>query len=131
MLDLESKLTEAAIGVAHLHESKDFSHGRFMLAMRGDRAAAPKIMMLVGEKDPYERLLVRTLKGLGDVAMLTTQTDGPVGALELLIEVQMLVYEIAAAIDPAMDISKPGSKIPRQGLKLYKWRHPKTQSDTP
>ena len=33
MLDIESKLTESGVGTTQLHESKDFSHGRFILVM--------------------------------------------------------------------------------------------------
>ena len=119
MLDLESKLAESGLGTAHIHESKDFSHGRFILVMKEQRASIPKIMVHVGPEDPYESYLQKTLEKKCRVISLSTTEHDALGALEILIKVQFLVQKIGEV--SGLDISRPAS-IPSAGLRLYRWR---------
>lgn len=124
MLDLESKWVEGDLGPVTVHQSKDFSHGRFMSLLAAERRAAP-LMLSVGD-DPYEAELLSTLldehRASEDLVALPcrlqTQQKGLLGALELLIAVQ----EVAAwaGHEIGKDLSRP-ERIDPGGLRLYWW----------
>jgi hypothetical protein len=119
--DFEGKITEGGAGIVRIHESKDFSHGRFMSIMNG-RSPASLIIGLVfciGEPSPYEKKLISSLKKYQPVITVCSQFKGILGGLELLVIVQFLIRYIGEAL--GKDLSRPSS-IPQRGLSLYKWR---------
>ena len=124
--DLESKITEGNLGWVRLHDEKDFSHGRFMSVLSLDHANEPALLFRSAESSSYTDKLERVLRsrskeGVAKTAMISSSSDGAVGALDLLVKTQLLVRELAALLK--VDISRPGyDKIPRHGLSLYKWK---------
>lgn len=119
MWDVESKFVEANLGPAVLHESKDFSHGRFMSVLSRD-ATPPKaaLLLTVGPPLEYEQALAEALATRLDVHVLSSQHVGTLGALELVIRVQEIVQRIGQRM--RRDISRP-SHVPSAGLRLYRW----------
>jgi len=123
MLDMESKFTEANLGLVHLHEAKDLSHGRFMTVLEPSRKGEPLVSFSVpsDSAEPaqrYEMALSKVLsKNRKHFPFVATQT-ACAGALELLISVQILVQRLGRA--RGVDVSKP-KRIPKDGLSLYRW----------
>lgn len=121
MLDLEGKMIETDLVSVVLHETRDFSHGRFMSVMpRGGDTwnDDPVILFSAAEPDPYESELRRSFPN-EKVVEISTSEDNGLGALELLVLSQVIAVRVGE--DLGKDISKPG-RIPRVGLELYKWK---------
>jgi sugar/nucleoside kinase (ribokinase family) len=118
MIDLESKFTETFLGNLHLHESKDFSHGRFMSLFSKSDVRIPVIFLHVGIWHHYEKLLFKTVSKYCQILLLDEPENSILGALRLLIQVQHFAQDCASLVEK--DISRPGN-IPADGLKLYKW----------
>jgi sugar/nucleoside kinase (ribokinase family)/fructoselysine-6-P-deglycase FrlB-like protein len=122
LLDLESKFVEAAVCDVQIHESKDFSHGRFMsvLGEHAPRPARPAALVSVGRPSRYDNELIEILrKNEHHVGVLQSVADGPLGGLELLIRVQRLAQ--LTAEDLGRDLSRPGNPSP-DGLRLYRYK---------
>ena len=123
MLDLDAKLVEAGLCGVETHESKDFSHGRFMLVLGKAGRRAPRIFLQTGN-DPYEKKLLEVLSADSKTPLLhiALEDQGTLGALALLIEVQFLIKKVGRRLqaDRSYDITKP-SRIPSKGLQLYRW----------
>ena len=119
LLDLESKFVEANLGFVQLHESKDFSHGRFMSVLDSKHSNLPALSLQVGIRDQYEELLLRVLTKHGPVVEYASLFDDVLGSLECLIASQIIVEKIGR--DRDVDISRP-KDIPSAGLRLYKYR---------
>lgn len=119
MIDVESKFVEGGLGTAHLHESKDFSHGRFIRVFDEARSGDAKLLIRVGRKSSYEDTLAKTLGKIGPLIPVISENDGVLGALEVLIEVQFIIQKLGEAL--GIDISRP-KKIPAEGLRLYRWK---------
>lgn len=117
MLDVESKFTEASLGVVQLHESKDFSHGRFMSVLVDPPPAA--LFLSVGPPTNYEQELVAQLDRVTSVVTIETHSAGVLGSLEMLFVVQLIVQKIGEMLD--RDISRP-IEVPPGGVRLYR-RH--------
>jgi sugar/nucleoside kinase (ribokinase family)/fructoselysine-6-P-deglycase FrlB-like protein len=124
ILDLESKLTEGNVCSVQIHESKDFSHGRFMLSMNNPSSEYPKLILQVG-KNQYEDLLFRVLSeksGKNKVVYIQSRDNGLIGGLELLIRIQLFTLHLAEIMyKDGKDITKP-DLIPKRGLELYRWK---------
>ena len=113
-LDLESKLTEAALANASVTDFRNFGHGRhYWLASRGART---RVVLFVTPED--RRVADRTLSTLPPEALpvvLSTEDRGPAGALDLLYQAMHLIQVLAdhQNVDPG----RP--HIPRFGRRLY------------
>ena len=119
MLDIESKFAEASLGPALLHESKDFSHGRFMSVLSRDaKPPSAALLLSVGPPLEYELALADALATRLDVHVLSSEQTETLGALELVIRVQDIVQRIGQRM--RRDISRP-AHIPSAGLGLYRW----------
>lgn len=117
MLDIESKLTESALGVARIHESKDFSHGRFLSVL--DRPVRPRVLFLgAGKRLRYEERLLSVLRDHALVVEIRSEVAGLLGCVDLLAHCQSLSEQAARQV--GKDISRPQS-IPKAGLELYSW----------
>lgn len=115
-LDLESKMTESASVVVRLHDTKDFSHGRFVSVLESNHA---RLLISVGSPTPYRDRLAEVLSAdAGRFATLETKSAGAVGAFEALVAVQHLAT--LTAVFSGGDLSRPET-IPQAGLELYKW----------
>ena len=133
MLDLESKWVEGDLGPITVHQSKDFSHGRFMSLLGSGRPAVP-VMLSVGEDDVYEHELLGALgdehiasDGLVDRPLrLASSYSGLLGALELLIDVQEVA--VVAGSQLGKDLSRP-ERIDPGGLRLYAWKSLSTEAE--
>ena len=120
LMDLESKFVEGGLGKIQVHEMKDFSHGRFISVLGPNFKKNPIIVLGVGAWHRYEKLLIDTLGKDRKVVKLKSEFDGILGTLDLLIKIQYFIT-FCAEIQSIKDISYPKT-IPRDGLKLFKWR---------
>lgn len=117
MLDIESKLTESALGVARIHEAKDFSHGRFLSVL--GRPVRPRVLFLgAGKRSTYEEHLLEVLGTHALVVEVRSEVPGLLGCVDLLAHCQSLTEQAARQL--GRDISRPQS-IPPDGLQLYSW----------
>lgn len=115
-LDVESKWTEAALGVVRLHEAKDLSHGRYLSVLAGQH---PRVLHLIAGPDTgYDAALSSTLHAHANVTTVRAG-HGPLGALGLLSAVAHLA--VAAGVAAGVDISRPDF-IPSAGTDLYAWQ---------
>lgn len=112
--DIESKLTEAALGSALLSDYRNFGHGRHhWFDKRGENSC---IIALV---TPIEReLAYKTIGCLPNsvpVIYIETELDGPQASIDLLLKAFRFVNDLGEArgIDPG----KPG--VPGYGRLLY------------
>lgn len=113
-LDIESKLTEAALGSALLSDYRNFGHGRHhWFDKRGENSC---IIALV---TPIEReLAYKTIGCLPKsvpVIYIETELDGPQASIDMLLKAFRFVNDLGEArgIDPG----KPG--VPGYGRLLY------------
>lgn len=113
--DIESKLTEAALGSALISDYRNFGHGRHhWFDKRGDNSG---IIALV---TPIEReLAYKTIGCLPKsvpVIYIETELDGPQASIDMLLKAFRFVNDLGEArgIDPG----KPG--VPGYGRILYK-----------
>jgi HAD superfamily hydrolase (TIGR01484 family) len=113
-IDLESKLTEAAINTVLLSDYRNFGHGRHhWFAKRNTNSG------IVGLSSPTENELAEmTLSKIPkDIPSLLLQSsyNGPMASIDLLIKIFYLVRElgIVRGIDPG----RPG--VPTFGRQLY------------
>ena len=112
--DIESKLTEAALGSALLSDYRNFGHGRHhWFDKRGENSG---IIALV---TPVEReLAYKTIGSLPKsvpVIYIETELDGPQASIDMLLKAFLFVNDLGEArgIDPG----KPG--VPGYGRILY------------
>lgn len=125
-VDVESKFTEAALGNVRLADYRNFAHGRHLwLAKRGAESA---VLALITPDD--QALAEQTLALLPDAVpkiRLTTSICGPVGGLDLLVQVLHLVQAVASArgIDPGQP------RVPPFGRRLYHLHLPSIAPETP
>jgi hydroxymethylpyrimidine pyrophosphatase-like HAD family hydrolase len=116
-IDIESKFTEAAIGVVQLADFRNFGHGRHVwLAKRGDRTG---ILSLTTPND--RELAAKTLSLVpSDVPIAEVQFDG----CHLLVCLSSIVFAICVAgwagRERGIDPGRPG--VPDFGRKLYHLR---------
>lgn len=124
LYDLESKFIEGGMCSVQIHESKDFSHGRFMYSLKKPGLDVPKVLLQVGN-DKYEQALFNQIQKRGrntPVICIETEEEGIKGGFELLLKVQYFIYTVSKALyGENKDITKPAS-IPSEGLKLYRWK---------
>lgn len=114
--DFESKMTESGVAVVRLHESKDFSHGRFIA---GVGRSHPTLLLGVGKPTRYHRALARALEAsTGGFSELRFPRPGGLGALDALVAGQRLA-ELTARFT-GVDMSRP-RRIPEEGVELYRW----------
>ena len=112
--DIESKLTEAALGSALLSDYRNFGHGRHhWFAKRKENSC---IIALIS---PVERdLAIKTIKSLpSDVPVIYIETDleTPAASIDMLLKAFQFVNDLGEArgIDPG----RPG--VPAYGRLLY------------
>lgn len=118
-LDLESKMTESATVAARLHDTKDFSHGRFLSVLE---TTHPRLLITVGKPTPYQMELAKVLRSdMGQFHHLGFDREGSLGALDALIAAQHIA--VLTADFSHRDLSRPET-IPKAGLALYKWEGP-------
>lgn len=121
MLDLESKFVEGGLAPITLHDSKDFSHGRFQSLSLEPVLAQAVLTLRVGAKTHYEQLLERVLRQeVGDdrVVELAARAPDALGMLESLLAVQNFAVKIGTG--RSLDISKP-KRVGKSWLQLYRW----------
>lgn len=124
MLDLESKFVEGGLAPVTLHDSKDFSHGRFQSLSLEPVLSQAVLTLRTGQETYYEHILSRVLrKEVGDlrVVELAAATTESLGMLEMLLAVQN--FSVKIGTQRGIDISKP-KKIARNWLQLYRWDSP-------
>jgi len=114
-VDFESKMTESRAAVVRLHDTKDFSHGRFLSAVDEPH---PKLMLSVGGVTSYERALADAVATPGHLVHWDFNRGSSLGAFDALVELQYLAETVARA--SGKDLSRP-SDIPTRGLRLYQW----------
>jgi fructoselysine-6-P-deglycase FrlB-like protein len=120
MQDVESKLTETGLGIARLHEAKDFSHGRFVSVLN-QKYSRPALLLGTGKTTLYEERLREVLQRHCVFFELRSTEESLLGAVDLLTQVQYLVEHVGRQL--GADISRPRT-IPADGLSLYQWESP-------
>jgi fructoselysine-6-P-deglycase FrlB-like protein len=113
-VDLESKLTEAALAHVQLADYRNFGHGRHhWLAKRGESAAV--IALVTPAERDIARRTLKLLPSTVPVLELSTDDATPAAALDLVVQVFHLTGEVGRTrgIDPG----RPG--VPSFGSKLY------------
>ena len=112
--DIESKLSEAALGATLLSDYRNFGHGRHhWFSKRGERSA---IVALVSPRE--KDLAQKTISCLPEdvpVITITSDIDNPKASIDLLVKAFRFVADLGQArgIDPG----KPG--VPSYGRMLY------------
>ncbi len=119
--DIESKLSEAALGNVQLCDYRNFGHGRHHWFAK--RNIGSLILALI---TPHEQELAqKTLNSLpSNIQIVRLQTDAPnySGSIELLIKSYYFVNQVG--ITRKIDPGKPG--VPDFGRKLYNLQYIKT-----
>jgi hydroxymethylpyrimidine pyrophosphatase-like HAD family hydrolase/fructoselysine-6-P-deglycase FrlB-like protein len=112
--DLESKFTEAALGVVQVADFRNFGHGRHHWLAKHGRLQAVLALTTPAERDLARRTL-KLIPSSVPTAQVQVQQDGPVAAIAALVH----VYYLAAAAGRArkLDPGRPG--VPSFGSKLY------------
>ncbi len=100
-VDFESKLMEGGVASVHLTDLRNYAHGRHHWLERHGESTA--LVALVTPE--WATLLDRTLEQISpsvEVIRLQASHDGPLGAIELVVEQMRLFGQIAAAhgMDP-------------------------------
>lgn len=116
-IDLESKLTEAALGAVQLADYRHFAHGRHhWLAKHGDHTGILAILTRA-DRELAERMLSLLPRGV-PVVRLHAHGTGVIANLAALVQVMMVTGTAGSArgIDPG----DPG--VPSFGRKVYHMR---------
>ena len=100
-VDFESKLVEGGVASIHLTDLRNYAHGRYNWLERHGKTTT-LVALITPEWAP---LLDRTLEHLSpsvEVIRLQASHEGPLGAIELVVEQMRLFGQIAAAhgLDP-------------------------------
>lgn len=120
-VDIESKFCEGGLMPVILHESKDFSHGRFM-SLVGRQSYA--LILQASHRWDYQSALVRVVRdilGEDNVLVVRSGLESPEATLDLLLHSHLIVKAVAKRL--GIDISRPtrGGRLPSGALELYKW----------
>lgn len=120
-IDLESKVAESGFGTIQIHDSKDFSHGRFMQVFGSDDQEVPIIYYRTGVATDYENALIETIERNhgATIVKMTSDHEGIMGLWHCFFENQLLFAGIADS--SGLDVSRPRHINPG-GLRLYKWK---------
>lgn len=119
VIDLESKLCEGGIIGAQVHETKDFSHGRFISVFGHEREYAGSIFLSSGQRGSYEEMLGSVLSSTFPMTVIESSERGEYGGFELLVRVQFFSHWLSNSL--GIDLSRPADPIPPRGLSLYRW----------
>ena len=112
--DIESKLTEAALGYALLSDYRNFGHGRHhWFDKRGENSCIIALVTPVERELAYKT--IRCLPKSVPVIYIETELDGPQASIDMLLKAFRFVNDLGEArgIDPG----KPG--VPGYGRLLY------------
>lgn len=112
--DIESKLTEAALGSALLSDYRNFGHGRHhWFDKRGENSCIIALVTPVERELAYKT--IRCLPKSVPVIYIETELDGPQASIDMLLKAFRFVNDLGEArgIDPG----KPG--VPGYGRLLY------------
>ena len=112
--DIESKLTEAALGSALLSDYRNFGHGRHhWFDKRGDNSGIIALVTPVERELAYKT--IGCLPKSVPVIYIETELDGPQASIDMLLKAFRFVNDLGEArgIDPG----KPG--VPGYGRILY------------
>lgn len=122
MTDIESKFTEASLAPVILHDSKDFSHGRFISIGSTTPLSGGTLMLRDSRTSEYEDHLVEVLKRRGDrIFEIRSRQSGALALLDLFLAVQAFSVHFGGAAQ--IDISRPGN-VHQDWLGLYRWSGP-------
>ena len=114
VVDFESKLVEGGVANIHLTDLRNYAHGRYHWLERHGKTTA-LVSLITPEWAP---LLDRTLEHLSpsvEVIRLQASHEGPLGAIELVVEQMRLFGQIAGA--HGLDPGNPPA--PEFGRKLF------------
>lgn len=113
-IDIESKLTEAALANAQVADYRNFAHGRHhWLAKKGGKSS---VLALVTSEDA--KIADRTLRLIPDsvpILRIYTERSGPSASIDLLARVFFLVA--AMGKERGIDPGRPG--VPLFGSRIY------------
>ena len=112
--DIESKLTEAALGSALLSDYRNFGHGRHhWFDKRGDNSCIIALVTPVERELAYKT--IGCLPKSVPVIYIETELEGPLASIDMLLKAFRFVNDLGKArgIDPG----KPG--VPGYGRLLY------------
>lgn len=116
--DIESKLTEAALGSALLSDYRNFGHGRHhWFDKRGENSCIIALVTPVERELAYKT--IGCLPKSVPVIYIETELDGPQASIDMLLKAFRFVNDLGEArgIDPG----KPG--VPGYGRLLYNFNY--------
>ena len=112
--DIESKLTEAALGSALLSDYRNFGHGRHhWFDKRSENSCIIALVTPIDRELAYKT--IRCLPKSVPAIYIETELDGPQASIDLLLKAFRFINDLgeARSIDPG----KPG--VPEYGRMLY------------
>ena len=114
--DLESKIIESGLGLAIVHEKKDFSHGRFNTIEYHSPYA---IIFFDNEDGKYSQKLLEYLydRKIPRIIVLSSNRGKVLGDFDLLIGCQFFAKYLS--LELKIDLSQPN--YPAEAMKLYKY----------
>jgi hydroxymethylpyrimidine pyrophosphatase-like HAD family hydrolase len=122
-LDLESRFTEAALGLVQLADFRNFAHGRHHWLAK--HAGTSGVLALVGPED--ERLASATLSVLPpDVPAVAIRFSGAL--TDVLLASIVVTMRLAAAAGNARGIDPGRPGVPDFGRRLYHMKTPRPRS---
>ena len=115
-IDLESKIIESGIGIAIVHEKKDFSHGRFNTLEYHSPFA---IIILNNETGSYSDKLYNYLSKRNGprIIVMSTKRGKVLGDFDLLSGCQILAKYLCTQLK--VDLAKPN--YPEEAMQIYKY----------
>lgn len=112
--DLESKFSEAGLGGVMLADYRNFAHGRHnWIHKRGARSAV--VAFVSPESAGVAEKTLALLPSSIRVIRLVTKSNGPAGALDLLLQVFHLTARVGRSV--GIDPGRPG--VPGYGRRIY------------
>ena len=112
--DIESKLTEAALGSALLSDYRNFGHGRHhWFDKRGDNSCIIALVTPVERELAYKT--IGCLPKSVPIIYIETELDGPLASIDMLLKAFRFVNYLGEA--RGIDHGKPG--VPGYGRLLY------------
>lgn len=112
--DIESKLTEAALGSALLSDYRNFGHGRHhWFDKRGENSCIIALVTPVERELAYKT--IGCLPKSVPVIYIETELDGPQASIDMLLKAFRFVNDLGEAV--ALTPGKPG--VPGYGRLLY------------